>query len=162
MSRRRILLLTIVLALVIAAGATVWALGLRPIAVQVAKSSETCWSKSSALAPSRRASPPRSASRFPACWSSFAPMSATPSQRVRFSPASTTASRERRSPGQMQPSSRLKRTFKGPKQASKRQGELRQCQQYQPASADAATEQQYLGRNGTDGEGRRRRYTAAT
>ena len=37
MSRRRILLLTIVLALVIAAGATVWALGLRPIAVQVAK-----------------------------------------------------------------------------------------------------------------------------
>ena len=37
MSRRRVLLLIIVLALVIAAGATVWALGLRPIAVQVAK-----------------------------------------------------------------------------------------------------------------------------
>jgi HlyD family secretion protein len=37
MSRRRVLLLTIVLALVVAAGAAAWALAFRPIAVQVAK-----------------------------------------------------------------------------------------------------------------------------
>ena len=41
----------------------------------------------------------------------------------------------------------------------KGQSKLRQRQQHQPASADAATEQQHLGRNGTDGEGGRRRYT---
>ena len=62
----------------------------------------------------------KSASRFPACWSIFAPMSAIVSPRAQFWPASTTASRARRSPGPKRPSSRPKPIFKGPKRASKR------------------------------------------
>ena len=160
MSRRRVLLLTIVLALVIAAGATVWALGLRPIAVQVAKfernvlvqvfglgtvearvTSKIGFKVSGVLVELRADVGDRVAEG--------AVLARLDDREQRAQVARTNAAIELAE-------ANLQRAKASVEKAT---CELRQRQQYKPASADAATEQQYLGRNGADGEGRRRRYT---
>ena len=85
----------------------VWAVFLSPIKAQAAEDRERCRGRGLRPRNGRGARHhPRSDSRSRACWSICEPTSAIASPRARSSPASTTASRQPRSPGPRRRSSR--------------------------------------------------------
>ena len=129
MNRRRLVLLAVPLALLIGAGAIAWSLLLRPIDVRVGQSERNVLVQVFGLGTVEARVTSKIGFKVSGV---LVELRADVGDRVAKGRGSRPSRRPRAESagrqGQVRPSSRLKPIFKGPKQASKRQGELRQRQ----------------------------------